>query len=161
MPVLEFETTILAPLERVWAFYSDPVGALPALTPPAVQAKLESADLPMRVGSRIVLNIRQFGRQMRWVAKIVEHRPPHAVAFGEEARFVDEQESGPFALWRHEHDFERLDEKTSRMLDRVTYRVPLGPIGWFFDLVVVRRRLNEMFRYRQEQAKRLLERDRA
>jgi ligand-binding SRPBCC domain-containing protein len=162
MPTLEFECTIAAPLERVWAFYYDPVHALPALTPPDVQATIESADTPVQVGSRVILNIRPpglRGRRVRWVATIVEHRPPHPVAFGEEARFVDVQESGPFAAWRHEHDFERVDEKTTRMLDRVTYRVPLGPIGWVADVVFVRRKLAEMFRYRHEQTKRLLERD--
>jgi ligand-binding SRPBCC domain-containing protein len=160
MPTLEFDTTIAAPLERAWAFYSDPLNALPALTPPDVAARIESADVPVRVGSRIVLTIKPpglFGRQVRWVAKIVEHRPPHPVAFGEEARFVDEQESGPFKIWRHEHDFERIDEKSTRMLDRVTYRVPLGPIGWIADVLFVRRRLNDMFRYRHEQTKRLLD----
>src|SRR5688500_12073091 len=126
MPTREFECTIAAPLERVWAFYSDPVNALPALTPPDVEARIESADVPVKVDSRIVLIVKprgMRGRQVRWVARVVEHRPPHAVAFGEEARFVDVQESGPFAAWRHEHDFERVDERTTRMLDRITYRV--------------------------------------
>jgi ligand-binding SRPBCC domain-containing protein len=141
----------------VWAFYSDPAAALPALTPPHVAATIESADVPVRVGSRVILSVRALGRDVRWVAKIVEHRPPHPVAFGEEARFVDVQESGPFAAWRHEHDFERVDEKTTRLLDRITYRAPLGPIGWVFDLVFVRRRVTEMFRYRHEQTKKLLE----
>ena len=159
MPVFELETVVAAPLERVWAFYSDPVNALPELTPPNVEVSMESADMPVQVGSRVVLIIRQpvVGRRVRWVARIVEHRPPHAVAFGEEARFVDEQESGPFKSWRHEHDFERIDEKSTRMLDRVTYRVPLGPIGWLADVVFVRRKLGEMFRYRHEQTKRLLD----
>jgi uncharacterized protein len=157
VPVFELETTVAAPLEKVWAFYSDPVNALPVLTPPDVDVKIESADMPVQVGSRVELKIRQMGRTMRWVAQIVEHRPPHPVAFGEEARFVDVQESGPFALWRHEHDFERIDEKSTRMLDRVTYRVPLGPIGWIADLVFVRRKLNAMFRYRHEQTKRQLD----
>lgn len=159
MPVLEFESTIAAPLEKVWAFYADPLAALPALTPPEVDATIESADVPVQVGSRVILDISHpvLGRRVRWVARIVEHRPPHAVAFGEEARFVDVQERGPFAAWRHEHDFERIEEKTTRMLDRVTYRVPLGPIGWIADVFFVRRKLNEMFRYRHEQTKRRLE----
>jgi hypothetical protein len=63
------------------------------------------------------------------VAKIVQHKPPRAVVFGEEARFVDEQESGPFKAWRHEHDFERVDAKSTRVVDRITYRVGWGPIG--------------------------------
>ena len=33
MPTLEFECTVAAPLEEVWAFYQDPRGALPVLTP--------------------------------------------------------------------------------------------------------------------------------
>ena len=64
-----------------------------------------------------------------------------AVVFGEEARFVDEQESGPFKSWRHEHDFERIDEKNTRMLDRVTYRVPFGPIGAIVDWIYLRRKI--------------------
>jgi ligand-binding SRPBCC domain-containing protein len=126
---LEFECTIAAPLEKVWAFYDDPIGGLPALAPPEMKVSIESADVPVHIGSRVVLVIRQGGRPVRWVAKIIEHRPPHAVAFGEEARFVDEQERGPFKSWRHEHDFERLDAKTTRMIDRVTYSQPNGPNG--------------------------------
>jgi ligand-binding SRPBCC domain-containing protein len=43
------------------------------------------------------------------------------------------------------------------MLDRVTYRVPLGPIGWIADVAFVRRHLTEMFRYRHEQTRKILE----
>ena len=160
MPTLEFETSIAAPLEKVWAFYSDPITALPALTPPVVRTQIESADVPVKEGSRIVLNLVTPGpirRRVRWVAKITEHRPPHAVAFGEEARFVDVQEEGPFKSWRHEHDFEHVDEKTTRMIDRVTYRAPLGPVGWIADVLFVRRTLVEMFRYRHQKTKEILE----
>src|SRR2546423_6903998 len=100
MPTVMFETTIAAPLEQAWAFYSDPVGALPVLSPPEVKVQIESADAPVRVGSRIVIaaTVPLRGR-IRWVARIVEHQPPHPVVFGEEARFIDEQESGPFKSW--------------------------------------------------------------
>jgi ligand-binding SRPBCC domain-containing protein len=158
VPTLEFETIVAAPLAKVWAFYDDPVAGLPALSPPEADVRLESADVPVQVGSRIVIDAKgPMGRRIRWIAKIVEHRPPHAVVFGEEARFVDEQESGPFKSWRHEHDFERVDEKTTRVIDRVTYAVSFGPIGWIADLVFVRPKLNAMFRYRHEQTKRLLD----
>jgi len=149
MPVLEFESSIAAPLSKVWEFHEDVRRALPVISPPNSDVKIEHADLPPREGSRIVITARgPLGKRIRWVAKYVEHRPPHAVAFGEEARFVDEQESGPFAFWRHEHDFEHIDERTTRLLDRVTYRVPFGPIGWLADLLFVRRQIKSMFRYR-------------
>ena len=47
---------------------------------------VESADVLIQVGSRIVLSLNApVGRRIRWVAKIVEHVPPHAVVFGREA----------------------------------------------------------------------------
>src|SRR5688572_27306802 len=144
MPTLEFEGVVAAPLAKVWALYAD-IKTLAAISPPEDRVEIESVDEPIGVGSRIVILARgALGRRIRWVAKIVEHRPPHAVVFGEEARFVDEQGSGPFRYWRHEHDFERVDEKTTRMIDRVTYRVPLGPIGWLADVAYVRPKLRRM-----------------
>ena len=157
MPTVEFEATIAAPLERVWAFYQDVKRSLPALTAPEEGLTIESVDEPQVVGSRIVLGVNgPFGR-VRWVAKIVEHHPPHAVVFGEEARFVDEQESGPFQRWRHEHEFERIDEKTTRIVDRVIYRVGLGPIGVVADAIFVRPKLKRLFRYRHDRIRALLE----
>jgi uncharacterized protein len=149
MPTLEFQTTINAPLEKVWAFHQDVRTALPMLSPPKHHVTIESADEPPREGARQVLRMRgPLGREMRWVARLVEHRPPHAVVFGEEARFVDVQESGPFKSWRHEHDFEAIDSRTTRLLDRVTYTPPLGPIGNLGDLLLIRWQIKSMFRHR-------------
>jgi ligand-binding SRPBCC domain-containing protein len=147
MPVLEFDITVAAPLDVVWAFHDD-VANLAVLSPPASDVKLESADVPAKAGSRLVITAKGPLGRVRWVARIVEHTPPRAVVFGEEARFVDEQESGPFKSFRHEHDFERVGDKSTRILDRITYRVGRGPIGWVADLLVVRRQLRSMFRHR-------------
>jgi ligand-binding SRPBCC domain-containing protein len=158
MPTVQYETTIAAPLERVWAFHEDILGALPALSPPKAQVRVESADLPARVGTKVVLTAKAPLRgRVRWVAVYTTHEPPHAVVFGEEARFVDEQESGPFKFWRHEHEFERLDAKSTRMVDRITYKVPFGPIGWLADVLVIRRTLDAMFKHRHAATKRALE----
>ena len=157
MPVIEFETTINAPLAKVWAFHQD-IESLVKLSPPEDEVEIEYADKPLREGSRIVINSKgPLTSRIEWTAKIVEQREPHAVVFGEEARFVDVQERGPFALWRHEHEFEHVDEKTTRCRDRITYRAPLGPIGWLLDVIFVRRKLSRMFRYRHQQLRKLLE----
>jgi ligand-binding SRPBCC domain-containing protein len=130
-------------------------GSLPALTAPEEGLTIESADVPVRVGSKIVLHVnRPFGR-VRWVAKIVENQPPHAVVFGEEARFVDEQESGPFKFWRHEHEFERVDEKSTRVVDRLTRLRHHAVVGG--DDVFVRPKLARLFPYRHDRLRRLLE----
>ena len=158
MAEIQFESIIAAPLAKVWAFHDDVKKSLPAISPPKDEVKIESADSPIAVGSRITLTARgPFGSRIRWTAKIIEHSPPHAVVFGEEARFVDEQEAGPFKSFRHAHEFERIDEKTTRAADRVKYSLPFGPLGWIADRPFVRPRLRAMFRYRHAALKRILE----
>jgi ligand-binding SRPBCC domain-containing protein len=157
MPTLIFQTTIAAPLSAVWAFHEDVRAALPALSPPGAGVSIESADLPVHVGSKIVIVGKSPVGKLRWVARIVEHVPPHAVAFGEEARFVDEQQSGPFARWRHSHEFERIDDRSTRLVDRVDYAVPWGPAGWVADWLFVRWQIIAMFRHRHAATKKLLE----
>ena len=145
MGALEFAIILPAALERVWAFHEDVITALPALSPPEARVAIESADLPLRAGSGIVIRARgPLGFPVRWVARLVVHRPPD----GAEASFVDEQESGPFASWRHEHLFERVGPESTRVTDRVTYRVPLGPLGAVADRLLVRRRVVALFRHR-------------
>ena len=159
MPTLLFETTIAAPLSDVWAFHEDVLNALPALSPPEAGVKIELIDLPPRVGMTVVITAKGPVGRIRWVARYVEHQPPRAVVFGEEARFVDEQQSGPFASWRHSHEFERLDETSTRLVDRVTYAVPYGPLGWLADRLLVRRELFKMFHHRHAATKKLLEKE--
>jgi ligand-binding SRPBCC domain-containing protein len=152
MPTLVFETTVRAPLQRVWAFHDDVAAALPALSPPAARVKIESADLPVRRGSRIVITARgPLGIRLRWVARIVEYTPPpQSEAAGASARFVDDQESGPFKSWRHEHTFTVIDEQSTRLTDRVTYSVRFGPLSRLADRLFVRRQVEAMFRHRHE-----------
>jgi len=150
MPTLTFETLVHAPLSRVWAFHQDVIHALPSLSPPSAHLKVESADLPVRTGSRIVIAAGgPLGVRLRWVARIVEHRPPTSGGPGAVACFVDEQESGPFKSWRHEHDLREVSPGTTRVTDRVTYRVRFGPLGKLADWMFVRRQVEAMFRHRQ------------
>jgi ligand-binding SRPBCC domain-containing protein len=156
MPTLVFETTVRAPLERVWALHDDVAAALPALSPPAARVKIEAADLPVRVGSRIVITARgPLGVRLRWVAKIVEHAPPGGAGRAA-ARFVDEQESGPFESWRHEHTFAVVNDTNTRLTDVVTYVVRFGALGRIADRLFVRRQVRAMFRHRHEVLPRLL-----
>jgi ligand-binding SRPBCC domain-containing protein len=150
MATLEVETTIHAPLSKVWEFYLDAHRSLPALSDPGDEVRIESGEFPLRVGSKLVINAKGPLGRVKWLAVYEEIVPPHAVVFGEEARFVDVQESGPFKTFRHSHEFEAVDSKTTRMMDRVTYTVGWGPIGWIADKLLVRPKLKRMFRHRQK-----------
>lgn len=149
MPIIHHETIVPASIGRVWLFFTDPVKNLPAISPPSSAVVIESADLPIKEGARIVIAAKDpLGRRIRCDSRIEVFSPPHPVISGMEARFVDVQLSGPFAAWKHEHEFEAVDSKTTRMVDRVTYRPPFGMLGFIADWLLIRWQLRSMLRYR-------------
>lgn len=159
MPVIEQHTIVAAPIARVWQFFTDPVKNLPLISPPTDAVVIESADLPLREGSHLIIAARDpFGRRILWRSLIEQFTPPRAVVFGVEARFVDVQVSGPFAAWRHAHEFEAVDDKTTRIVDRITYKPPLGLLGLPLDWLYLRWRLRSMLKYRARAVRKAIER---
>jgi ligand-binding SRPBCC domain-containing protein len=152
VPTLTFQTVLPAPIELVWDYHQNVHKALPALSPPEADVRIETADLPLKIGSRVTLTanapLGPFRRRIRWVARYTDFRPPKSVVFGEEARWTDEQESGPFAYWKHQHEFEAVDSASTRVVDHVTYRPPLGPLGLLLDPLLIRPKLHRLFAHR-------------
>lgn len=143
------ERTQLLPcdLDTVFAFFAD-ARNLEALTPPFLRfAILTPPPITMRVGARIDYRISLFGIPLTWRTRIAEWEPG--------VRFVDEQESGPYALWRHRHEFTPQDGGTL-MRDVVEYREPLGPLGQLAHRLFVARTLQRIFDYRRDAILRLL-----
>lgn len=137
------------PLAEVFAFFSD-ASNLDALTPPFLHFRiLTPMPVEMRVGAQLDYRLSLFGLPVSWRTRITDWRP------GE--RFVDEQESGPYALWRHTHAFEARGSATL-MRDVVEYAEPLGPLGAVAHALLVRRTLDRIFDFRREATARLLDR---
>lgn len=155
MPTVHFEILLPRTLDEVWDFHMDVIANLPRLSPPEQQVRILSADVPLHAGSKLIVAARgPMGITLRWVGVIVEVAPPHDQPNGRAARFVDEMESGPFAAWRHEHLMEQVDAGTTRLLDRISYALPLGPLGWIADSFLVRSQLNAMFAHRHAEMRR-------
>jgi ligand-binding SRPBCC domain-containing protein len=90
----------------------------------------------MHAGARVVIRVKQFGFWLTWVSVIEAWEP--------ESRFVDVQEKGPFASWRHEHLI-----REGRLVDRVSYEIPLAVLGGaLVDAALVRPELERMFAHR-------------
>lgn len=137
-----------APLANVFDFFGDAMN-LEALTPAFLRFRILTAPpIEMKVGTRLDYELSLFGVKFLWRTRIVDWQPG--------ARFVDEQESGPYALWRHTHTFEARGNLTV-MRDLVEYREPLGPLGAIAHAVFVRRTLERIFDYRREAIGRLLD----
>ncbi len=146
---------VASPRAEVFAFFADATN-LEKLTPPFLHFRiLTPMPIEMGKGTRIDYSIALFGVPMRWRTHIAQWEPG--------VSFLDEQETGPYAIWRHTHQFEPRGLHTL-IRDRVEYTLPLGPLGKLAQQWVVKRTLTKIFDYRREAAShifgRVSERDR-
>jgi len=141
-----------SPLPEVFAFFSD-ASNLEALTPAFLHFRiLTPMPIEMRAGAQLDYQLSLFGIPVRWRTRIADWQPGQ--------RFVDEQKSGPYALWRHTHEFEGRGTSTL-VRDVVDYGEPLGPLGAVAHVLFVRRTLDRIFDFRRDAIARLLDRPRA
>ena len=132
----------LIPRERadVFAFFSDAFN-LEAITPPWLGFRvLTPRPIGMTEGTFIEYRLRLHGLRVDWLTRIEIWEPGR--------RFVDAQVRGPYRLWRHTHVFEDHREGTL-VRDRVSYEIPLGPLGELARLLFVRRDLDRIFDHRR------------
>jgi ligand-binding SRPBCC domain-containing protein len=138
-----------APLPRteVFAFFED-ARNLGRITPPWLNFKIVNPEgIRMRAGAEINYVIGWMGLPIQWKTVIKDYEPPHL--------FIDEQASGPYSLWHHEHTFEETGAGVV-IRDQVDYRLPLGVLGRIAHAVMVKRQLLAIFRYRQATIARIL-----
>lgn len=145
--VLEFRLLLPAPRVRVFEFFARPEN-LATITPGWLGFTLLSpAPITLAAGAVLDYRIRWLGLPFRWRSLIREYDPPY--------RFVDVQVIGPYARWEHRHMF--VEEAGGTVMeDRVTYRLPLGPIGELAHRLGVRRQLEAIFAYRRDRLRALL-----
>jgi ligand-binding SRPBCC domain-containing protein len=147
MHFLEREIILNAEVERVWEFMATPAN-LNELTPPELHFQIVSV-LPEKMYDGLTIlyaiQIPLFGKR-RWLTEI-KH-------IDQGKYFVDEQRIGPYRLWYHEHSIEKAGENQTRMIDRVSYKLPFGVLGSLVHQFWVENMLESIFDYR---AKRLSE----
>ena len=146
--VLEREQLVRAPAEEVFDFFSD-AGNLERITPGFLGFQiLTPRPIEMRKDARIEYRIRIAGVPVRWRTRFSEWESGRG--------FVDEQESGPYALWHHTHRFEETDRGVL-VTDRVRYALPFGPLGRIAHALWVHSALNRIFDHRFREVRALLE----
>jgi ligand-binding SRPBCC domain-containing protein len=141
--VLERTQIVPRPIEEAFRFFSDPRN-LERLTPAFLQFKfLSPPPETVQAGSEIDYQIRLYGIPVHWRTRIELVDAPH--------KFVDVQEKGPYALWRHSHSFRDLGGGATEMKDRVEYAMPLGPLGEIAYHLFVARSLAQIFEFRERE----------
>lgn len=139
MPVFRYRVELDHPVEAVFAWHRRP-GAFDRLSPPWENVRVREKSGGIEPGGRVILELRKGPATLVWE---VEH-----TQYEENRLFVDEQVSGPFASWRHEHRFHELEGGRSAVEDVVTWEAPLGSLGETFGGAYIERSLGRLFRFR-------------
>lgn len=127
---------------EAWDFFSS-AGNLATITPPALGFEIltELDGTAVYDGMRIRYRVRPLlNIPMIWETEITEVKAPFS--------FKDRQEKGPYALWEHKHTFTPV-EGGVKMMDEVSYALPLGWIGRLAHSPVVKKKLDDIFSYRR------------
>jgi len=123
---------------EVFEFFADPAN-LVRITPPAFCLRVLAGPAALSAGAVLDLRMSWLGVPLSWRAFIREWDAPY--------RFVDVQVRGPYARWEHRHQF--LEDRGGTWLeDRVTYRLPLGPLGRAAHALLVHRQIAASWEYR-------------
>jgi hypothetical protein len=144
MPSFRRELDLEVPIEDAFAWHARP-GAFERLVPPFERIRLVShtpapEGSSIGVGARVSIAIGRAPLALRWDALHTACEPPRL--------FVDEQERGPFARWRHEHRFEDQGPQRSRLVDAIEFELPFGAGHLPLTEGVVQRKLARSFRAR-------------
>ena len=140
MHVFVYESVIPASVEEVFAFHEDP-RALSILMPPWEKARVITPPNSLAVGTVVEVETR-IGPF--WTRMVAEH-----IGYEKNRYFEDTLRKSPFASWRHHHGFSAHPEGCL-LRDEIHYRLPLGPLGQLVEPLLVRPRLQKLFRYRHE-----------
>ena len=163
---IQFEQWVPFPVERVFAFFSNPEN-LPEIMPAAsgtlllavnrVAPKAQERatnDKAAAVGSTLVtsfLVLPFLPLRQKWIARITEFEWNH--------HFADVQEKGPFKSWHHRHEFAASVKNGvpgTTIRDVIDYEIGFGFLGQVADALFVRRQLENTFQERQRKLPELL-----
>lgn len=129
-------------IEKAWDFFSSAKN-LSLITPPAMDFKIvsELTNAPVYEGMLIDYTVKPlFGIKVQWQTEICKVEQP--------LFFTDRQVKGPYKLWEHTHTFIKKSNGVL-MKDEVRYRLPLGILGRLMNGILVRKKLKEIFSYRE------------
>jgi ligand-binding SRPBCC domain-containing protein len=153
--VLERRFWVPRPRTEVFEFFADPTH-LARVSPPVVRLSWLVAPPPrLAAGAVLDFRVRLLAVPTRWRVMIREFDCPY--------RFVDVQIWGPFARWEHRHRFVAgpgpdgdAGAAGTWVEDRITYQMPLGPLGDLAHGLGARRGMDALLDYRERRLRELL-----
>jgi ligand-binding SRPBCC domain-containing protein len=139
---LEYILTLPISLEKAWDFFSDP-NNLAKITPKEMSFTVTSKQ-PEKVYAGLIITYiikPLLGIPVTWVTEISQVK--------ENEFFIDEQRFGPYKFWHHQHFFKAVNGGVE-MTDIVHYSVPFGIIGTIMNKLLIKKKVENIFKYRKE-----------
>jgi ligand-binding SRPBCC domain-containing protein len=138
--VVKRTQVVSRPIEEAFAFFSNP-RIVEFLTPSKMQFRLVG-KIPESIELGTILNYQLYFYRvpLRWQVRIERFEPPNC--------FVNFQEKGPFARWRHTQTFVAAGNNTTEVRDRFEFGLPFGRVGEFVYRSVVKESIIRLFDYR-------------
>ena len=133
------ELEVSVPVDQLFSWHENP-GAFERLTPPFEPVKVKKRKGGID-GGEVHLQMNLGPIPLPWVAR--HHN------YIKNEQFLDEQVSGPFASWNHAHLFEKIDAKSSKLIDKIDYKLPFGTVGKTFGGAFAEQKIKQMFAYRR------------
>ncbi len=150
MPIIQLETKINAPIERVFDLarsidlHKDTMSKYDEKAVAGVTSGL------IKMNETVTWEATHFGIRQNLTSKIT--------AFERPSHFRDSMVKGVFKRFDHDHFFKQSGAET-RIRDVFDYNSPLGILGWIADALFVKKHLREMLRERNQLMKRIAESD--
>jgi ligand-binding SRPBCC domain-containing protein len=142
---LKFSQCIPVTINEAWDFFSSPAN-LAKITPEEMAFTVTSApegQEKMYSGMIITYKISPVtGIRLNWMTEITQVEPL--------SYFIDEQRSGPYKFWHHQHHFKEIPGGVE-MKDILTYGLPMGIFGKMANSLFVADKLQQIFGYRKQQ----------
>ncbi|MDQ2864807.1 MAG: TIGR01777 family oxidoreductase [Candidatus Eremiobacteraeota bacterium] len=127
-------------IDRIFPFFAEAQN-LESITPDKLRFEMLASPRCMERGAQIEYRLRLRSVPMHWRTLIAQWKPPF--------RFVDVQMHGPYAMWRHQHDFTPVDGGV-RITDTVDYVLPFAPLGDSLIGRWVQKDVADIFAFRRE-----------
>ena len=134
--------TVTKERDILWDFFRKPRN-LNKLTPEDVEFKIISGKSDdFYIGKIISYKIKPFKMiNLNWVTEISQIK--------EGSYFIDNQIFGPYKFWHHEHHFKSNSDGTTDIIDKVKYKVPFYILGTLMHKMFIRKKLLNIFMFRQ------------
>lgn len=140
----EHETGIEAPVELIFDLSLAIDAHLASMAASNERAIAGVTSGLIGLGETVTWRVTHLRISFTMTSRVTELERPH--------RFVDEQVRGPFRSFHHEHLFQALGGAT-RMIDRIRFNTPLGPIGRLVEGAVLRSYMQKLIAVRSEYLK--------